>query len=94
MPARNKIASEIIDQLGGSTAFAEWYGASRNAVHWWRTYGFPAHSFPELSARLKAEKKISADPAAWHLVRKSKKRPLARKRKPPAKGGSAARVSA
>jgi hypothetical protein len=94
MPARriNKLASGIIDQLGGTTEFARWYGVDRRVAHWWRTYGFPAHSFRDLTERLQAEG-IEPDPAAWHLARKSKKKPLARKPKPPAKA-SGARVSA
>lgn len=89
MPSRNKIASEIIDRLGGTVAFANWYGVDRRVVSHWRNYGFPAHSFAELSARLKAEKKITADVSAWHMARRSNKKQLKpRKPKPAVKGGA------
>ena len=95
LPRRtNKLASGIIDQLGGTTAFADWYGVDRRVAHWWRTYGFPAHSFRDLSQRLEDEHGISADPAAWHLVRKSKKKPLTPRKTKPAVRGGATRATA
>lgn len=57
--------SEIIDQVGGTTAFAKWYGAGVKAVDAWRGRRFPARTYLKMTTRLKAEFNIEGPSILW-----------------------------
>jgi hypothetical protein len=56
---------EVIDAVGGTNAFAVWFGATYPAVSVWRKRGFPAATFAEMLYRLRTERRLDAPPAAW-----------------------------
>lgn len=56
----------IIDAIGGTAAFARWWGVDMRRVSNWRMRGrFPADLMASMSHRLLAEKGIRAAPSAW-----------------------------
>jgi hypothetical protein len=90
MPNANKHALAVIKAIGGVAEFARWYDISRSLCSHWRQ-GFPAHSYFELSHRLKAEHDIEADPRAWKMARRAKKRrPAPRAKRPQPKASASA----
>jgi hypothetical protein len=58
------VASAIIDQAGGTTAFATLFNVRKQVVSEWRRYGFPARDFVGMSALLSG-KGIGCNPIAW-----------------------------
>jgi len=61
-------ASEAIDAVGGTGAFARWYGVDDATVSLWRTRGFPARSFILMGERLRQEHRIDVPPSAWKML--------------------------
>lgn len=60
--------SEAIDIVGGTGAFARWWGADDATVSLWRSRGFPARTFVLMSERLRQEHQIDAPPSAWKML--------------------------
>lgn len=71
---RFSTSSEIIDQLGGTMRFGDWFFGSTEAkerqkiakrVTAWRRNGFPSATYVSMARRLKDEKGIDAPPSVW-----------------------------
>ena len=60
-------SSDVIDAIGGTRAFSQWWGCSDALVSAWRTRGFPANSYVAMIERLR-EQNIEAPPSAWGMV--------------------------
>lgn len=60
--------SEVIDAVGGTGAFAQWFGVTVKQVSAWRRRGFPAVTFLAMQARLKREHGLTAPPSAWNMI--------------------------
>jgi hypothetical protein len=58
-------AAAIIDQLGGTTAFAKWWGVHKAVVHHWKLKGFPSSTYVMMAPRLLKEHGIVAETTAW-----------------------------
>lgn len=60
--------SEVIDAVGGTGAFAAWFGVTDKQVSAWRRRGFPAVTYLVMNSRLKREHRIAAPPSAWNMI--------------------------
>ncbi|MPZ58469.1 MAG: hypothetical protein GEU91_18650 [Rhizobiales bacterium] len=65
---RCETAHEVIETLGGRSAFAEWFGVDPRTVTMWRVRGFPANTYLVMTTRLKREKRIEVPPSAWGMI--------------------------
>jgi hypothetical protein len=63
-----KTASEIIDALGGTFAFARATNSNPKTVSNWRKNGFPSARFPDLEPLLRSQG-IKADTSAFSFRR-------------------------
>jgi hypothetical protein len=61
-------ASDVIDALGGTTAFATRFGITPQVASKWRMRGFPASTYPVLSGFLRSQG-IEAAPSAFTFKR-------------------------
>lgn len=60
-------SSDVIDAVGGTRAFAQWWGTNEPRVSTWRRRGFPSALFLAMSERLRKERQINAAPTAWNM---------------------------
>jgi hypothetical protein len=77
-------SNEAIDAVGGTGAYARWWGVSDSAVSIWRTRGFPARTFLEMQERLRDEFDIEVSPAAWKMILPTRTTPATPKEQVPA----------
>lgn len=61
-------AREIIDRVGGNTAFGEWFGVPPATVSMWKLRGFPPTTYAAMSAALQRDFGIDAPASVWGQI--------------------------
>ena len=60
-----KTAADVIDKVGGTQVFADWWGVVPQRVSGWRKGSFPAELYIAMSERLKKEHGITGHGDCW-----------------------------